>query len=296
MGNVVKKVPIVGRFMNFRDKADYYTMNSGLILSQFLRSENLLYPCSSYQYDLSNTRIQANILSTIGKLSQEGSLYDGDYIEEWIYKLLKQKGVVTFGDLKDGIKDNSNPNGYRLRVTAADITRGKILVLPDDISFYGINPDRLEVANAIRMSVSVPFVFKPVNIISNNTKPQKVYSIVDGGILDNFPSWLIDTPSSIYPELNIDINTSCARTIGVKIYDMNNNTSLFFSSISILKYLIDMVHNFGIPKHSKLNNEYLLSLKVSEINAFDFSLNEKSINYLLQLGINSSTKFFNTLI
>jgi len=31
-------------------------------------------------------------------------------------------------------------------MTAVDANRGRIVVLPDDISYYGIDPDRLEVA------------------------------------------------------------------------------------------------------------------------------------------------------
>jgi len=40
-------------------------------------------------------------------------------------------------------------------MTAVDANRGRIVVLPDDISYYGIDPDRLEVAKAVRMTEAV---------------------------------------------------------------------------------------------------------------------------------------------
>lgn len=58
----------------------------------------------------------------------------------------------TFADLPPG----------KLRIIASDITNGRILVLPEDIKRFGINPSSLEVAKAIRMSTSIPYFFDPV--------------------------------------------------------------------------------------------------------------------------------------
>ena len=66
-----------------------------------------------------------------------------------------------------------------------------MLVLPQDIKDYGINPETLNVAFAVRMSMSIPFFYEPVVI--KNMKTNQSHFIVDGGLLSNFPVWLFDS-------------------------------------------------------------------------------------------------------
>jgi NTE family protein len=115
-------------------------------------------------------------------------LYSGEALEEWVRQLLAAKNIRTFGDLE--------PN--RLRIIASDISQGKLMVLPEDISQYGIDPKKFSIAKAIRMSTSIPYFFDPVMLRkgpgSRKGEPfrkQFVY-VVDGGILSNFPLWLFD--------------------------------------------------------------------------------------------------------
>jgi NTE family protein len=99
--------------------------------------------------------------------------------------------VETFGDLiMDEYKDEDKYR-FRLRVIASDITMGKMLVLPQDIKDYGIRPEDLNVARAIRMSMSIPFFYEPVTL--QNMKTGQLSYIVDGGVLSNFPVWLFDS-------------------------------------------------------------------------------------------------------
>ena len=62
----------------------------------------------------------------------------------------------------------------------------------------GIDPDQLEVALAVRMSMSIPIFFKPVRIEDAATNHEHL--IVDGGILSNFPVWLFDVPDDEVPD------------------------------------------------------------------------------------------------
>ena len=73
---------------------------------------------------------------------------------------------------------------YKLRIIATDITKKKMLVLPQDIKDYGQDPATLEVARAVRMSMSYPFFFEAV--------PLNGSLIVDGGVVSNFPVELFD--------------------------------------------------------------------------------------------------------
>ena len=118
-------------------------------------------------------------------LFAEKGIYEGKYLRDFLKeKLLKAPSPIqTFRDVKE--KDGS----YRLQMIAADISRAKLLVLPQDISDYGIDPDDLEVADAVRMSVSIPYFFEPVQLrYVDGTE----CFIVDGGIVCNFPVWIYD--------------------------------------------------------------------------------------------------------
>jgi NTE family protein len=109
------------------------------------------------------------------------------------------KPIRTFGDLVLEA-DQHTKYRYKLQVIASDVSRGKMLVLPWDIADYGMQPDDLEVASAVRMSMSLPFFYEPV--ILHDRAGQPCY-IVDGGILSNFPVWLLDdgSPEPPWPTL-----------------------------------------------------------------------------------------------
>ncbi len=120
-------------------------------------------------------------------------IYRGEYFQEWIAGLLKAKNVTTFRDL---IVPGEADERYRfkLRVIASDITDGKIVILPQDITGYGLIPEDLNVALAVRMSMSIPYFYRPVSL--TNVKTGRKNYLVDGGILSNFPVWLFDTHGS----------------------------------------------------------------------------------------------------
>jgi len=136
----------------------------------------------------------------IGKalsLGFEKGIYEGRYFEGWLRELLAAKGKKVFGDLLVPGSENEPKYRYKLQVIAADLTRGKLLVLPRDARDYGIDPDQREIARAVRMSMSTPFFFEPIEI----TRDGQRHYIVDGGVLSNFPVWLFDddTPEPAWP-------------------------------------------------------------------------------------------------
>ena len=128
------------------------------------------------------------VIGPITRVLLKKGLYSGEALEAWIRKLLLQKNIRTFGDIAPD----------KLRIIASDISNGRLLVLPDDIENYGIEPNKLEIAKAIRMSTSIPYFFDPVMIrswkVQGAMKPfSKQFSyIVDGGLLSNFPLWLFE--------------------------------------------------------------------------------------------------------
>jgi NTE family protein len=120
-------------------------------------------------------------------LLRTNGMYRGDYFEGFMRDLLRSKGVKYFGEvLSADPLDWENPKyRWRLKVIAADVTAGRIVKLPDDAIRYNLHPDEIEISRAVRMSMSIPFYFRPVEWAGN--------IIVDGGLLSNFPIWLFDS-------------------------------------------------------------------------------------------------------
>jgi NTE family protein len=70
--------------------------------------------------------------------------------------LLEAKGKRTFGDLVRR-EDVELRYRYKLQVIASDVTERRLLVLPRDVPKLGIeDPDDIDVAHAVRMSMSIP--------------------------------------------------------------------------------------------------------------------------------------------
>ena len=99
----------------------------------------------------------------------------GDNLERVWRKLLRAKGIRSFGDLAPGA----------LRVVATDITHQRGVMLPDDLAGYGIQPERFSVARAVRMSSAVPFFFRPVPLLDMRRQDKALF--VDGALTSNFP-------------------------------------------------------------------------------------------------------------
>ncbi|MGO4271133.1 patatin-like phospholipase family protein, partial [Paenibacillus sp. TAF58] len=91
------------------------------------------------------------IIGPAARLFIKKGLYSGEALEDWVNQQLTAKGIRTFGDLRHN----------QLRVIASDITQGKLLILPDDIAQYGIDPRKFSIAKAVRMSTSIPYFFDP---------------------------------------------------------------------------------------------------------------------------------------
>jgi NTE family protein len=116
-------------------------------------------------------------------------IYEGAQFLEWMRGMLAEKDVFTFGHLRT---DSDDPRyAYRLQVIVSDISARQLLVLPRDAHLLGLDPDKLEIALAVRMSMSIPIFFEPVRIENPQTNWEHV--LVDGGMLSNFPVWLFDS-------------------------------------------------------------------------------------------------------
>ncbi|GAA2348154.1 patatin-like phospholipase family protein [Streptomyces kunmingensis] len=150
------------------------------------------------------------LLSEGVSLLRRRGAYRGDWIHAWIRDVLVQHRVETFADLRredpGDSADLPDTHKYKLVVTATDVTRGRLLRLPWDYHLYGLNADDMHVADAVRMSLSIPCYFEPC--VLPNMKTGRASVIVDGGVLSNFPVDIFD---------RIDGHKARWETVGVRI-------------------------------------------------------------------------------
>ena len=145
----------------------------------------------------------------ISLLGNRGA-YEGDYVRDFVHEELARLGVTTFGQLRrtDRRADrNLEPyRRYKLVVTATDVTRGRLLRLPWDYGRLNLDPDEQLVADAVRASMSIPLYFEPVTLRDGTTGEPT--TLVDGGVLSNFPIEIFDRTDSANPRW---------PTLGVKV-------------------------------------------------------------------------------
>ena len=126
----------------------------------------------------------------LGLVLDQG-IFEGREIVRWLRQLLADKGVTTFGDLVREESADEARYRYKVQVIASDVSHRRMLVLHGDATHLGVEPDELDVADAVRMSISIPLFFEPVRRPGRGREGEHV--IVDGGLLSNFPVWLFDT-------------------------------------------------------------------------------------------------------
>jgi NTE family protein len=168
-------------------------------------------------------------------LLRRHGLAHGEAFRLWFNEELEGK---TFADTKTPDKAR-----YRLKLIAVDVTNRALLVLPDDLVWYKrpgedtmIDPDTFSIADAARMSMSIPYFFEPVTLVRDrvyvedagdtdlpaNTAVDRIDAmaqtgkvgfreltkkeekaqqavIIDGGTLSNFPVWLFDVDNPGQP-------------------------------------------------------------------------------------------------
>jgi NTE family protein len=124
-------------------------------------------------------------LDWVPVLGSNDGICSGEFALEWIRGMLAERGVHTWSDIRDPDSDLPENQRYKLVVTCADLTHGRLVRLPWDYHLYGLDPDTQPVAEAVRASMSVPMLFQPVTLV--DPRDDRESTLVDGGIVSNFP-------------------------------------------------------------------------------------------------------------
>ena len=147
-------------------------------------------------------RVPLPLVSESVSLALGHGAYAGDWIHRWLTDELGKLGVRTFADVRRDDPDDdpallTPEHRYGLVVMATDVTNGRLLRLPWDYPMFGLDPDEQRVADAVRMSMSIPFYFDPRTLRNPVTGDEA--TIVDGGVLSNFAIEIFDRTDGRQP-------------------------------------------------------------------------------------------------
>jgi len=227
-------------------------------------------------------------------------LYRGDHIREKMRELLAAKGKTKFRHVM--FEGRS-----RLKIIASDITRKRIMILPDDLPQYGIDPMEFEIAEAVRMSTALPLFFEPVilkyNEPASSASLGRVYNgkfpaaaaarqvrskscesyIVDGGVMSNFPVWIFDVEG-----------TPRWPTFGFRLTD-SSESNCSHGKKGLLSYVFDLFAAVTDEDQTAFMRDKdsvrTVSIPTLGIKATDFDISPLDCHRLYRSGYESCKRF-----
>lgn len=164
-------------------------------------------------------------------------MHKGEKFRKWIAELLEKKGVTTFADIER--------MGRSFKVIATNITKRQALLLPDS--------QEMAVADAVRMSMSLPFFFAPVE--------RDFSHIVDGGVLSNFP-------------LTFTSDEDDPATLGIRLRSQKASGKAN-GIMEYLKHLLGTMLDAHDAKEIEDRHIDIVTVDVGDVTATDFALDRQ---------------------
>ena len=216
--------------------------------------------------------------------------YSAQPFRQWLEATLSKGHLHTFADVKQLVKDRE------LKVVISNLTRGEMLVLPDDLRRQeSADSDTLyqqlqlksaedfSVAEAVRLSMSIPLFFEPGKLGND--------LIVDGGILSNFPLW-------IYDKQSVGSTPVAPRwfTFGFRLVDtgienqikINSPVSMLSAMFTTMMKARDRYHQREMDKGRVIN----IDVTEAAVTTTDFNLDADRKANLYRLGYVYTKRFF----
>ena len=191
--------------------------------------------------DFSSFEDSGNFISDVFRVIKKYGWNKGnaflDFIEDKIKKKTGSENF-TFGELEEAIRDHQD--GFRyLYVASTNLSKQRIQLFSHE------HTPEVRIADAVRMSMSIPLYFKAVK--RNND------ILVDGGVSYNYPINLFDSKKYVSNEKNLKIDK---KKNG---YEFNYETLGFrLDSKEIIEYAED---DWALPPQKITNiKKYSLSL------------------------------------
>lgn len=192
-------------------------------------------------------------------------LHKGDVLYDWIFKLLAAKGVEVFGDLNPKTPGAARTHP-RLVVVATDITERKPIYFDSDVDV------NMKIAEAVRMSISIPLFFDPVNF------GRAV--VVDGGMISNYPLHVF--------------RTSKLRTLGFRLVPsaLPAAPRPIKTRLDYARALVDTLLDAHDREDARTQaNAIAITIETGDVRTTDFNLPKSKMNSLYKQGYKAAEQF-----
>lgn len=254
----------------------------------------------------------------------------GHSFRKWIADILSRNGITTNDDLDKKMNerccnlklrpereaqhipdDTSKITGPFLTIVASDITNQTKVEFPLMAGEYWKEPGKVNPADYVRASMSIPLFFEPFKVDvtevlqrknedtamkafagNQHTAEQKIVQFVDGGILSNFPINVFHNPN---------IEWARMPTLGVKLEDEKHQTGTDKPSRPKHRFLpfagsifstIRFYYDRDFLKKNAVYETCIAHVDVEGFNWLDFGLNDVVKKKLFIQGALAARTFF----
>jgi NTE family protein len=222
-------------------------------------------------------------------LSRQMGEYSSLPFRLWLEETLNRGKLRTFADVKKILKERE------LKVVISNLSRGEMLVIPDDLQRRESadspalheelgyrNAEDFSVAEAVRLSMSIPLFFEPGKLGND--------LIVDGGILSNFPLWIYDRQAGSTPI------PPRWFTFGFRLVDTGIESQIKIQHpVSILSAMFTTMMRARDRYHQReMDKGRVINIDVTEakVTTTDFNLDAQQKAQLYRLGYLQTKRFF----
>jgi NTE family protein len=204
---------------------------------------------------------------------------------------VKRRDLPPKEELPDISDEKYERAMYRLHVIGSDVTTGRMIILPDDLPDYtdeNGNPfvkDSFPLVQAVRMSMSYPFLFAPV-MLHREGRPVHV---VDGGLLSNFPIWLFDSPNPKRPTWGFRLHGGANLEEGLPYRKIPRP----LWEVPLLKAMFSAATEAWDREQMELvASARTVSIPTHQISTTDFGLTKAEADSLYGWGLSAAHDFF----
>ncbi|MDD3570760.1 MAG: patatin-like phospholipase family protein [Lachnospiraceae bacterium] len=232
-------------------------------------------------------------INCIYRLINNYGWYSTEYFYNWIKEVIddqfdftKKLPPYTFEDFKKPYLHKNNRQFLDLYIVGTNMS-----MKASEVFSYETTP-KMEVAKAVRISMSVPLFFEAVISEEENKFGETVDNVFcDGGVMNNYPLNLFDS-TEFNSELNSGVNMD---TLGVRF-----TNGLKYNDIdSLIKYIESLLRvSWYIQQQNyesnPLNRERSIIIDKKDVSPLDFnvSANDNTYRFLYYQGYNAARNFF----
>jgi len=232
-------------------------------------------------------------INCIYRLIHQYGWYSTDYFYSFVkgiiaeqFDVSKKEPPYTFSDFKNPLFHKNNHPFLDLYIIGTNLSRKKTKIFS-----YETTP-RMEVAEAVRISMSIPLFFEAVktdDVNKSGNVAQNVYC--DGGAMNNYPLTIFDTqPFNSKQPYGVNMETVGVRFLSrLKYTDIENLLQYIESLLQLSSYIQQESY-----ESNPLNKARSIVIDADDINPIDFNINagDERFKFLYDQGYRSAKDYF----